>query len=139
MHRTDEYQKFNVRITPAAPSQLRKVFYTVPSRLRHHHIQVRLFEHRLELWLGETHLLDLVRGRPDASGRHARVVDYRHVIHSLRRKPMAPAEPGSTATSCFHVSPTATRSMRCCRPSRRARPVAPSFRSWPSPMSAMRG
>ena len=89
MHRTDEYQKFNVRITSSSAFTLRKVFYTVPSRLRYHHIQVRLFEHRLELWLGETHLLDLVRGRPDASGRHARVVDYRHVIHSLRRKPMA--------------------------------------------------
>jgi hypothetical protein len=28
-----------------------------------------------------------MRSRPD--GRHGHVVDYRHVIHSLRRKPMA--------------------------------------------------
>ena len=29
------------------------------------------------------------RGRCQAEGRHSHVVDYRHVIHSLRRKPMA--------------------------------------------------
>jgi alkylhydroperoxidase family enzyme len=31
----------------------------------------------------------LRRGRPDPSGKHGHVIDYRHVIHSLRRKPMA--------------------------------------------------
>ena len=31
----------------------------------------------------------LRRGRPHPSGKHGHVVDYRHVIHSLRRKPMA--------------------------------------------------
>jgi hypothetical protein len=30
-----------------------------------------------------------VRGRADANGRHGHVVDYHHVIHALRRKPMA--------------------------------------------------
>ena len=29
------------------------------------------------------------RGRPWPAGMHGDVVDYRHVIHSLRRKPMA--------------------------------------------------
>src|ERR1700681_528610 len=31
----------------------------------------------------------LTRGRPPTTGKHAHVVDYRHVIHALRRKPMA--------------------------------------------------
>ena len=34
-------------------------------------------------------LLTLPRGRAHASGKHDQVVDYRHVIHALRRKPMA--------------------------------------------------
>ena len=35
-------------------------------------------------------LLTLRRGRPpQASGKHGHVVDYHHVIHALRRKPMA--------------------------------------------------
>jgi hypothetical protein len=31
----------------------------------------------------------LRRGRPHPNGKHGHVIDYRHVIHSLRRKPMA--------------------------------------------------
>jgi hypothetical protein len=31
----------------------------------------------------------LPRGRASPSGKHDQVVNYRHVIHSLRRKPMA--------------------------------------------------
>jgi hypothetical protein len=33
--------------------------------------------------------MTLPRGRAGASGKHGHIVDYRHVIHSLRRKPMA--------------------------------------------------
>jgi len=33
--------------------------------------------------------LTLRRGRTQGCGKHGHVVDYRHVIHSLRRKPMA--------------------------------------------------
>jgi hypothetical protein len=33
--------------------------------------------------------MTLPRGRPSSSGKHDQVVNYRHVIHSLRRKPMA--------------------------------------------------
>jgi uncharacterized protein YozE (UPF0346 family) len=31
----------------------------------------------------------LTRGRAHSNGKHGHVVDYRHVIHALRRKPMA--------------------------------------------------
>ena len=41
-------------------------------------------------FLGSTQLVTLRRGRPpQGSGKHAHVVDYRHVIHALRKKPMA--------------------------------------------------
>ena len=40
------------------------------------------------MFLGTTPLMTLARGRPRA-GRNGYVVDYRHVIHALRRKPMA--------------------------------------------------
>ena len=33
--------------------------------------------------------MTLRRGRPRPSGKHGHLVDYRHVIHALRRKPMA--------------------------------------------------
>ena len=64
------------------------MFYTVPSRLIGHRLGVRLYDDRLELFLSGTHHLTLPRGRPGKTGR-VHVVNYRHVIHSLKRKPMA--------------------------------------------------
>jgi hypothetical protein len=50
---------------------------------------VCLYDDRLEVYLGGTHQFTLPRGRAHSNGKHGHVVDYRHVIHSLRRKPMA--------------------------------------------------
>src|SRR5205814_5800787 len=68
----------------------RRVFYSVPSRLIGHRLNVHLYDDRLECFLGSTQLLTLQRGRPpQGSGKHGHVVDYHHVIHALRKKPMA--------------------------------------------------
>lgn len=87
--RTADYEEVGVRVTSSGGFTLRKVFYTVPSRLIGHRLRVRLFDDRLDLLIGGTPLMTLPRGRAHPSGKHDQVVDYRHVIHSLRRKPMA--------------------------------------------------
>jgi hypothetical protein len=65
------------------------VFYTVPSRLIGHRLRARLYDDRLEIFMGGTQLMTLPRGRAHSDGRHDQVVNYHHVIHSLRKKPMA--------------------------------------------------
>jgi hypothetical protein len=87
--RTCDYEETIVTITSSGGFTLRKVFYTVPSRLIGHRLRVRLYDDRLDLFVGGTALMTLTRGRPATTGKHAHVVDYRHVIHALRRKPMA--------------------------------------------------
>ncbi|MGB3625807.1 MAG: IS21 family transposase, partial [Henriciella sp.] len=87
--RTTDYEEVAVRITSPGGFLLRKVFYTVPSRLIGHRLRVRLYDDRLELYLGATFLQTLPRGRPTPGGSHGHVVNYHHVIHSLRKKPMA--------------------------------------------------
>lgn len=87
--RTSDYEKTIVTVTSTSSFTLRKAFYTVPSRLIGHRPQVRLYDDRLNLFVGGTHLITLPRGRSFNNGNHEHVVDYRHVIHSLRRKPMA--------------------------------------------------
>jgi hypothetical protein len=87
--RTADYEETIVTVTSTSSFTLRKVFYTVPSRLIGHRLRVRLHDDRLELFIGGTHLMTLPRGRAAGNGKHGHVVDYRHVIHSLRRKPMA--------------------------------------------------
>lgn len=87
--RTSDYEETIVTVTSTSSFTLRKVFYTVPSRLIGHRLRVRLHDDRLELFIGGTHLMTLPRGRAAGNGKHGHVIDYRHVIHSLRRKPMA--------------------------------------------------
>jgi hypothetical protein len=87
--RTCDCENVTVRVTSSGGFRLRKVFYTVPSRLIGHRLRVCLYDDRLEVFLGGTHLLTLPRGRAHPDGRHNQVVNYHHVIHALRRKPMA--------------------------------------------------
>jgi hypothetical protein len=91
--RTADYEEALVTVTRSGGFLLRKVFYTVPSRLIGHRLRVRLYDDRLECFLGSTPVLSLPRVRAP-QGRNLRVrtvhvVDYRHVIHALRRKPQA--------------------------------------------------
>lgn len=79
-----------MRVTSSSGFVLRKVFYSVPARLIGQRLRVRLYDDRLECFLGGSRVLSLARGRADhASGKHAHVIDYHHVIHALRRKPAA--------------------------------------------------
>lgn len=89
-NRTADFEEILVHVTSTSAFVLRKVFYTVPSRLIGQRLRVRLYDDRLECFLGASAVLTLVRGRPDhASGRHSHVIDYHHIIQALRRKPMA--------------------------------------------------
>ncbi|HKG76806.1 MAG TPA: IS21 family transposase [Beijerinckiaceae bacterium] len=88
--RTTDYEEARVLVTSSGGFILRRVFYSVPSRLIGHRLNVHLYDDRLECFLGSTQLLSLRRSRPpQGSGKHGHVVDYHHVIHALRKKPMA--------------------------------------------------
>ena len=91
--RTTDHDEALVTVSRNGGFLLRRVFYTVPSRLIGHRLRVRLYDDRLECLPGSTVVLTLPRGRPfqgrGAPHRTVHVVDYRHVIHALRRKPGA--------------------------------------------------
>ena len=90
--RTDDHEEHLVTVTSSSGFLLKRVFYTVPSRLIGHRLRVRLYDDRLECLLGGTLVVTLPRGRRPSGSQHGRsgyIVDYHHVIHALRRKPMA--------------------------------------------------
>ena len=87
--RTDGFEETLVRMTKTGGFTLRRVYYTVPSRLVGHRLRVRVYDDRLVLFAGTEELMTLRRGHAGPGGRRGRVVDYRHVLPSLRRKPMA--------------------------------------------------
>jgi hypothetical protein len=87
--RTADFEEKIVTVTSSGGFMLRRVFYTAPSRLIGHRLRLHLYDDRLECFLGATPMMMLRRGRPVSENKGGHVVDYRHVIHALRKKPMA--------------------------------------------------
>ncbi|MCE3249640.1 MAG: putative integrase [Geminicoccaceae bacterium] len=65
------------------------IFYSAPSRLIGQRLRVHVYDDRIEAWLGTTHVVSHPRLRGRGDGVRLHRVDYRHVIHALRRKPQA--------------------------------------------------
>lgn len=87
--RTADFEEKVVTVTSSGGFILRRVFYTAPSRLIGHRLRVHLYDDRLDCFLGSTPMMTLRRGRQPSADKNGHVVDYRHVIHALRKKPMA--------------------------------------------------
>ena len=83
----------------------RRVFYTVPSRLIGHRLRVRLYDDRLECFLGATPLMTLRRGRPH-SQRQGAATSSTTAMSSM---PCAASRwrcsTWSIATSCSRAAP----------------------------------
>lgn len=86
------WQEASVHVTSSSGFSFRHAFYTVPSRLIGHRLHLRVHDERIEGFLGAALVVTLPRGRAPSkkAGRTTtHVVDYRHVIGSLRAKPGA--------------------------------------------------
>jgi hypothetical protein len=66
--RTTDYDEATVFVTSSSGFVLRKVFYTVPSRLIGFRMPVRIYDDRLECFVGQSLTLALRRGRGQADG-----------------------------------------------------------------------
>jgi len=84
-----DYKLVQAVVSSSSTIDVRKVTYTVPSRLQGETLQVRLYDNRLVCYLGCHHVITLNRIYPIGKTTRARQVDYRHVIHSLIKKPQA--------------------------------------------------
>ncbi len=87
--RTTGHEETSVRVTSSSGFILKKVFCTVPLLLTSHRLGVRIHDDRLELCPGSTWQPALPRKRKGSSAKAVHVVDCRHVIHSLKTRPMA--------------------------------------------------
>jgi len=88
--RSSDYEEVDARVTKFSTLSVKKVLYTVPSRLVGYRLKVRVYSETLECWLGSVCVLELRRGQPAATGtKRSRIVDYRHLLPALIRKPGA--------------------------------------------------
>lgn len=87
-HDSSTYSEHPLRVSRTSTILLKRVTYTVPSRLIGSRLIVRLFDDRLELWCAGEHTLTLSRIYSQGQQRQ-RSVNYHHVIESLVQKPRA--------------------------------------------------
>lgn len=87
-HDSVTYSEHSLRVSRTSTIALKRVTYTVPSRLIGSRLVVRLFDAQLELWCAGIHTLTLLRVHARGQQRQ-RSVNYQHVIESLVQKPRA--------------------------------------------------
>lgn len=85
--RTTDFVEEEARVTRCSTFTVRGILYSAPSRLIGHRLKVRLYSDRLDCYLSGA--LVLSRARGSRSFGRARVIDYRHFIDALKRKPQA--------------------------------------------------
>ena len=81
--RLPEYTEERARVTERSTVRIKYCAYSVPSRLKHAWVRVRIFEDRIEVRHADVIELACERLR----GRGLNRIDYRHVIWSLVRRP----------------------------------------------------
>jgi hypothetical protein len=88
-NKTRDYTEICATVSTASTIDVRRVTYTVPSQLQHEVLRVRLYHDRLVCYLGVKQVCQLKRIYPSGKTTRARQINYRHVIHSLVKKPQA--------------------------------------------------
>jgi hypothetical protein len=83
--RIDAWHRRQVRVTQGSTIQVRTNTYSVPSRLIGERVDVHVMAEHLEVWHGAV----LVERMPRLRGRHKHLINYRHLIDWLVRKPGA--------------------------------------------------
>ncbi len=89
LQRTADYTETVVPVSTTSTIQVKRVLYTVPSRLIGERLRVHIYDSRLEGYLGSTLTVTLPRVFSSDNNHRGRRVDYRHVISSLEKKPQA--------------------------------------------------
>jgi len=87
--KTIEYTELTAIVSCTSTIEVRRVTYSVPSRLIGSRLNVRLYNDKLECYVGSALVITLEREAVPARGRRAHKINYRHVVKSLIKKPGA--------------------------------------------------
>lgn len=82
--RLSEYDEVDCRVSSHSTIRVKRVTYSVPARFIGRRLRARVTEQRVDVYHGTEPVAELMRSK----GRRA-VIDYRHVIQGLLRKPGA--------------------------------------------------
>jgi transposase InsO family protein len=89
LSKTQDFTELLVKVSSSSTIDVRRVTYSVPSRLQGEMLRVHLYHDRLLCHLGCELAITLNRHPIPKGHQRAKQIDYRHVIHSLIKKPQA--------------------------------------------------
>lgn len=87
--RTSEYEEVEARVTKYGTATVKRILYSVPSRLIGRALKFRVFSDRVEGWDSGVRVFEGPRGTFEPDSRRGKMIDYRHLIGSLHKKPGA--------------------------------------------------
>lgn len=87
-NKTMDYERLSTKVSSLSIIIVKNMTYSVPSRLAGHTLTLHIYQNTIEAYLGGSPVLSLTRKyRQDKTSRY--VIDYRHIIHALIKKPRA--------------------------------------------------
>jgi hypothetical protein len=88
-YKAADYTEITAIVNCTSTIHVRRVTYSVPSRLIGETLLVKLYADKLECYLGSDHVITIERAPIPKYGKSLHKIDYRHVIDSLVKKPGA--------------------------------------------------
>jgi len=88
-HKATTYTEISAVVNCTSTINVRRVTYSVPSRLIGETLLVKLYADRLECYLGSDLAISIERAPIPVKGERLHKIDYRHIIDSLVAKPGA--------------------------------------------------
>lgn len=82
-----DYNELSLKVTRSSTLKVKRMLYSVPSRMIGKQVRVHVYHDRLTFFVGQTLTSTLARIYPKAGQDRTRCIDYRHIIHSLSAKP----------------------------------------------------
>jgi hypothetical protein len=84
-----DYTELSLKVTRSSTLEVKRIIYTVPSRMIGENVRVHVYHDRLAFFIGQTLTSTQPRAYLKAGQERGRCIDYRHIIHSLSAKPQA--------------------------------------------------
>ncbi|MHB8480523.1 MAG: Mu transposase domain-containing protein, partial [Vulcanimicrobiaceae bacterium] len=86
---TAEFDELPARVSKYGIFTAKGEQYSAPSRLIGHRLSVRMYADHVECYLSGQRVFECPRAVRSSGQRHARQIDYRHLVENLKRKPGA--------------------------------------------------
>lgn len=88
-YKATDFDEITVKATSTGTIQVKRVTYALPSRLMGEKLRVHVYDDRIKCYLGSALVFVSARKYPKDRSHRVRVINYRYMIDSLKKKPQA--------------------------------------------------